>query len=73
MKDKTRRRFFHYPGNVRVGIQSAQGRKRRQRVNDIADGAEFDNQNIHVRFSSIQWTASKIFSAIWSGLASGVS
>src|SRR5262249_10123843 len=44
------------PGDVRAGHRAPQRRKRWQRVNDIADGAELDDQNTHclnVRASSI--------------------
>jgi hypothetical protein len=66
IKDKTGRRFFHHPGDVRVGIQAAQGRKRRQRRMNIAEGRDLRSE-YSCPFSSIHWTPLNI-SAICSGL-----
>ena len=41
-------RLLDDPGDIRVGIETPQGGQRRQGVDDVADGAQFDDQDVHV-------------------------
>ena len=40
-------RFFHEPGDLRLGKVSAQRPERRERMDDISYGAGFDDQDVH--------------------------
>ena len=47
--EKFPRRGFHGPGQPGLGIRFFDGVGNRQRMNDVADGAELDDQDIHAR------------------------
>ncbi len=56
------------PGNVGVGMAAAEGGERRQRVDHIADGAQFDDQDVHgLRFLRIHCTPARRSPAMCTG------
>ena len=63
--DQVRGRLLDDPGDMGVRKALAQRGERGQGMDNIADGAEFDDQNVHFsRSFMIHVTASRILSAI---------
>ena len=63
--DQIRGSLFNDPGDVGVGEFFSQRGQGRQGMNHIADGAQFDHENVHLSLSlRIQRTASRMFPAI---------
>ncbi len=53
------------PGDVRLRVAAAKGCQRRQRVDHVPDGAEFDDEDVHpCRSLMIHCTASRMSSAM---------
>ncbi len=71
IQEKIRGGLLDGPADVGLRVAAAQRRERRQRVDHVPDGAEFDDEDVHrvFRSSRIHRTASRMSSAMKAGMS----